>query len=192
MHEKQGNYMSKRKDREKQCAAIRTFIVARLDAGDLLANIRQRDVATCLGVTPRNITAILGEPWGQYISSARFSKACDGAARVKGITCGALRQRQVLNVAIQLAELRGLAEFDRKEIEKAIHVSGVTVYNTFRASILPPARVNSRNVANMIAAAAIERGSYKVIGEAVAMRLPAVADLPIKEKRKALLSILKP
>ena len=184
--------MTRKKDREAQCSRIRKFIISRLDAGDLLANIRQRDLAAYLEVTPRNITTILGEPWGQYISGARFAKACDGAAPVKGVTRGALRQRQVLNVAIQLAELRGLAEFDRKEIEKAIHVSGVTVYNTFRASILPPARVNCWNVANVIAALAVERKSYRVIGEAIAMRLPAVADLPTKEKRKALLSILKP
>ena len=177
--------------REKQCAEIHAFIVARLDAGDLLANIRQRHVAAHLGVTTRCVRKILGEPWATYITSARFSKANNGTDLNNRITTGAERQRQVLNVALQLAEISGLYDFDRKRIAAAIHVSHVTTYNTFRALILPPARVSSRNVANVIAALAIERGSYKVIGEAIAMRLPAVADLPAKKKRKALTTLLE-
>ena len=177
--------------REKQCAEVHTFIVARLDAGDLLANIRQRHVAAHLGVTTSCVRKILGESWAGYITSARFSKANGGTDLNNRITTGAERQRQVLTVAIQIAEISGLYDFDRKRIAAAIHVSHVTIYNTFRASILPPARVNSRNVANLIAALAVERKSYRVIGEAIAMRLPAVVDLPAGEKRKALLSILE-
>ena len=183
--------MPRKKDREKQCAQIHAFIVARLDAGDLIANIRQRHVAQALGVTPRYVSKILGESWAGYIASARFSKANNGTDPNNRITRGAERQRQVLNVALQLAEISGLYDFNRKDIAAAIHVSHVTIYNTFRASILPPARVNSRNVANVVAAIAVERKSCRVIGEAIAMRLPAVTDLPTKEKRKALMTLLK-
>lgn len=176
-------------NKEKRITQIREYIIRRLDAGDLLANIRERDAAAHLGVSPRYVSKILGEPWKVYLSSDRFSEAHDEAKPTKGNVPAPLRRRQILNVALQLAEIEGLNNFDRKRIEAAIQVSNCTVHTALKP-LVPNGAVLRRNVQNVIAALAIERGSQKVIGEAVAMRLPAVADLSEDEKRRAVLSLL--
>lgn len=86
--------------------------------------------------------------------------------------------------------MEGLYRFDRKHIEDAIKVSHVTIHVAFKPLVPPSIRVSNESIRNVIAALAVERGSFKVIGEAVAMKLASVADLSKGEKRKALLTLL--
>ena len=184
--------MSRTKDlvkREERITRIREYVISRLDAGDLLADIREREVAEHLGISPRYVTKILGESWWAYLSNDRFSGAKDGAKPTKGKAPATLRTRQILNVALELAEREGLNNFDRKRIEAAIQVSSCTVYTTLKP-LVPNGVVTCSNVQNVIAALAVERESLTVIGQAIGMGLAAVSDLSKDERRRALLSLV--
>ena len=192
--------MSPKYPRLKYINLIDAEIREQIATGQHPSNLLANSIADTVGVSNETLRNILGMPLHQYVASKGFPVGPMQARRLlrMGRSAPNFEPLLVIGLGLEIAAARSLMAVNRKALADTRGVSRTAAY-FYPSNMALRDRVAAEAVARYHGKSGIEfvgdvpeSALLPIIGEAVALRLPAVNDLPEALRRDALLSLMRP